>query len=205
MPKPGGMGGYIPPPSNLTLACIWALVFTWVRGEKVFEFWWRPFFFGPYLNSGKKESSKFGEDLFFWSSLNLFTWKNCGRSSSPQCWKQGKIGVKLQIIPPNAQQRSTPLAVNHLLVHSSPKNSLRSAKNVVFSLFCILVNRPIRGATAPPLATLLVSCQYFAAYCCRISTYVVYQFYFCKAIWMLLWPLSQMRWHLLVLSQGGYK
>ena len=30
---------------------------------------------------------------------------------SPQCWKSGKIGVKLQIIPPNAQQRSAPLLV----------------------------------------------------------------------------------------------
>ena len=42
-----------------------------------------------------------------------------------------------------------PLAINHFLVHSSPKNSLRSAKNVVFFLFCILVDMPIGGATAP--------------------------------------------------------
>ena len=87
---------------------------------------------------------------------------------------------KIASYTPNAQQRSAPLAVNHFLVHSSPKNSLRSAKNVVFSLFCILVDRPIRGATAPApypsplLATLLVSCQYFAAYCCRISTSAEY-------------------------------
>ena len=50
-----------------------------------------------------------------------------------------------------------------------------------------------------------VWCQYFAAYSCRIRTSVVYKFYFCKAIWMLLSPLSQMYWHLLVLSQGGHK
>ena len=30
------------------------------------------------------------------------------------------------------------------------KNSLRSAKNVVFSLFCILVDRPEEGTIAPP-------------------------------------------------------
>ena len=34
-------------------------------------------------------------------------------------------------------------ALNHFLVHSITKNSLRKAKNVVFSLFCILVDRPI--------------------------------------------------------------
>ena len=41
-------------------------------------------------------------------------------------------------------------ALNHVLVHSSPKTSLRSAKNVVFFLFCILVDRPMRGAKALP-------------------------------------------------------
>ena len=42
-------------------------------------------------------------------------------------------------------------ALNHVLVHSSPKTSLRSAKNVVFFLFCILVDRPMGGgAKAPP-------------------------------------------------------
>ena len=34
-------------------------------------------------------------------------------------------------------------AKNHFLVYTSAKNSLRSAKNVVFPLFCILVDRPI--------------------------------------------------------------
>ena len=36
-------------------------------------------------------------------------------------------------------------ALDHFLVHSSTKNSLRRAKNVVFSLFCILVDRPMGG------------------------------------------------------------
>ena len=32
-------------------------------------------------------------------------------------------------------------ALNHFLVHSSTNNSLRKDKNVVFSLFCILVEK----------------------------------------------------------------
>ena len=48
-------------------------------------------------------------------------------------------------------------ALNHILVHSSPKTSLISAKNVVFFLFCILVDRPMGGGEgkSPPLAALL--------------------------------------------------
>ena len=47
-------------------------------------------------------------------------------------------------------------ALNHILVHSSPKTSLISAKNVVFFLFCILVDRPMGGeGKSPPLAVLL--------------------------------------------------
>ena len=36
-------------------------------------------------------------------------------------------------------------ALNHFLVQSRAKESLRSAKNVVFSLFCILVGRSMGG------------------------------------------------------------
>ena len=39
-------------------------------------------------------------------------------------------------------------ALNHVLVHSSPKTSLRSAKHVVFFLICILVDRPMNGGGA---------------------------------------------------------
>ena len=50
--------------------------------------------------------------------------------------------------------------LNQFLVNSSAKNSLRRAKNVVFFLFCILVDRPMGRAIASPrtplpLATLL--------------------------------------------------
>ena len=41
-------------------------------------------------------------------------------------------------------------ALNHFLVNSSAKDSLRTAKNVVFFLFFILVDRPMGGAIAPP-------------------------------------------------------
>ena len=41
-------------------------------------------------------------------------------------------------------------ALNHCLVHSSTNNSLRKDKNVVFFLFCILVDRPMGGTMAPP-------------------------------------------------------
>ena len=44
-------------------------------------------------------------------------------------------------------------ALNHFLVNSCAKDSLGRAKNVVFFLFCILVDRPMGGN--PPPATLL--------------------------------------------------
>ena len=50
-------------------------------------------------------------------------------------------------------------ALNHFLVHSSAKSSLRRAKNVLFVLFSILVDRIMEEAIAPPappLATLLL-------------------------------------------------
>ena len=48
--------------------------------------------------------------------------------------------------------------LNHFLVNSSAKNSLKKAKNVIFFLFCILVDRPMEGIIAPasPMATLLL-------------------------------------------------
>ena len=42
-------------------------------------------------------------------------------------------------------------ALNHFLVNSSAKNSLKRAKNVVFSLFCILVDKSMRGGYSPRL------------------------------------------------------
>ena len=36
-------------------------------------------------------------------------------------------------------------ALNHFLVHSSAKNSLRRAKNLLFFLFCIFVDKPMGG------------------------------------------------------------
>ena len=41
-------------------------------------------------------------------------------------------------------------ALDHLLVHSRSKHCLRKTKNLVFSLFCILVDIP-KGGLQPPL------------------------------------------------------
>ena len=83
--NPGGWGIY--PPNNLTLACIWAQVSTWIRGKQVFHLWWRPFLLVFTWIRGKK-CSIFGEDLFF-VALHLICSpeKNRGRGPPPQCWK----------------------------------------------------------------------------------------------------------------------
>ena len=49
-------------------------------------------------------------------------------------------------------------ALNHFLVHSSPFNGIKSAKNIVFFSFCILTDMPMGGGCSPPrppLATAL--------------------------------------------------
>ena len=53
-----------------------------------------------------------------------------------------------------------------ILIHSSARNSLKSAKSVVFFLLCILVDMQMRGAIAPflprpPGNTLLSNFQPF--------------------------------------------
>ena len=58
-------------------------------GEKVPQFWWRPFFFGIPLNSGKK-CSIFGEELFFGLHLICSTEKNRSRGLSQPMLKIGK-------------------------------------------------------------------------------------------------------------------
>ena len=46
--------------------------------------------------------------------------------------------------------------LNHNLVHANAFNGLKSAKNVVFFSFCVLVDMPMGGGYSPaPLATLL--------------------------------------------------
>ena len=64
-------------------------------------------FFGLHLNSGKKSGS-FLVIFFFALHLICSPEKNRGRGSSPSMLK---IGKKLQIILPNAQQRFAPLVV----------------------------------------------------------------------------------------------
>ena len=55
--------------------------------------------------------------------------------------------------------------LNHYLIFSSAFNGLKSAKNVVFFSFCILFDMPMRGAIAPPLATLLNLTPYHRQLC----------------------------------------
>ena len=74
------------------------------------------FVFGPHLISGTKPHVSM--KTLFWSSLDLLksllnvchlihVKKKSGRASSPPMFK---IGVKLQIIAPNAQHKSVPLS-----------------------------------------------------------------------------------------------
>ena len=52
-----------------------------------------------------------------------------------------KMNCTLQPPPPPPRIYVLKDALNHFLVHSSAKDSFRSAKNMVLSLFCILVPR----------------------------------------------------------------
>ena len=102
----GGMGRYILPiiwlypPNNLSIVCICIPPIIWL---------WCAFERRSPLEFGEQSFLSLGEDLFFGLHFICSPEKNRGRGSSPQSWKQGKIGVKLQVISPNAQQRSAPL------------------------------------------------------------------------------------------------
>ena len=80
------------PYNNLTLVCIWAQVCTWIRGKK-----WSIccedlflFLFGLHLNSGKKSVPFLVKTSFFWSSLNLLTWKKSLSRFIPPMLKIGQ-------------------------------------------------------------------------------------------------------------------
>ena len=62
-----------------------------------------------YLNSGEKSVPFQVKTFFLVFTKFAYLKKSHGRDSSPPMLKIGKIGVKLQIIPPNAQQRFAPL------------------------------------------------------------------------------------------------
>ena len=95
------------PRNNLTLVCIWALVFTWIGGKslsslaKTFFFF---FFFGLHWNSGKKVFQFWWKPFFLVSSLNLLTWKkNRSRGSSPPMLKIVQNWGKIANYPPHPQ------------------------------------------------------------------------------------------------------
>ena len=62
--------------------------------------------------------------------------------------------------------------LNHYLVHSRAQNSLKSAKNVVFFPFCILVDISMGGGYSPPppLATLLAKNVVFSLFCILVGS-----------------------------------
>ena len=109
-----------------------------ISGKKLFNFWWRPFFWSS-LKYREKNFSIFGEELFF-----VFTWFAYLKKivvevhPPPQCWKSSKIGVKLQIIPLNAQQRSAPLTPSkkfgHLYCNTKDKLTKKGTVNLRFKL-----------------------------------------------------------------------
>ena len=68
--------------------------FTWFRGQKLFNFWWRP---------------------FFWSSLHLFTWKKKWPSFIHLMLKIGQYWGKIANYPPNAQHKSAPLVADTIV------------------------------------------------------------------------------------------
>ena len=84
------------------------------------------------------------------------TVRHPGFYTSDQIWlfMFGHFSKFLLICDFNLWQTSLPWiyvskdALNHFWVHSSAKNSLKRAKNVVFFLFCVLVDRLIEEAIA---------------------------------------------------------
>ena len=87
------------------------------------------FFFGLRLILGKKSVPFLVKTFFFGLHLNFLTWnlicspeKIVVEVHPPQCRKSGKIGVKLQIISPNAQQRFAPLDCSYIIVFPRQNN-----------------------------------------------------------------------------------
>ena len=125
--KPGGMGIY--PPNNLTafppIIWLWStsafprIIWLWSTSERWMmfgPFFWfsRDFgeknslifgvdlFFGLHLNSGRKTVQLAVKTFFsfFWSSLNLLTWKKSWSSFIPPMLKIGKNWGKIANYPP---------------------------------------------------------------------------------------------------------
>ena len=104
------------------------LVFTWIRGKKVF---------GLHLNSfGEKKCSISGEDLFFGLHFICSPEKSLGRGSSPQCWKQGKIAK----YPPQCSTKICTTAFHNVLLGFA--GLMLQWKRVVLTVKSIICARP---------------------------------------------------------------
>ena len=55
-----------------------------------------------------------------------------------------------KLASPLYQTHTSKYALNHFLVYSRAKDSLKSAKKVVFFLICILAGRPMKGIKPTP-------------------------------------------------------
>ena len=70
-----------------------------------------------------------------------------------------------KLVPPSPLINVLKYVLNHFLSPFQSKKQSQKCKNVVFSLFCILVGRPIGEPLPPPLlATLLVTAGIFFAH-----------------------------------------
>ena len=150
MPKSGG----IYPPNNLTVSppTIWVwsssasppIIWLWCASER-----------RSLLELGEKKCSIFGDDLFFRSSLNLLIWKKFWSRFIPPMLKQGKIGVKLQIIPPNAQQRFAPLQIRKLMKNADFCNFMNPVDLCAWTAFTNVINSSCKKRRRPTMNNLL--------------------------------------------------
>ena len=96
------------------------LVFTWIRGKKVFQFWWS-FFFGLHVNSWKKSVSFLAKTIFcFWSSLDLLTWRKWWLRFIPPMLRIGQNWGKVANYPPQCSTKICTPAFN------SPSSQVKS-------------------------------------------------------------------------------
>ena len=97
--RKGGMRIYIPP-NNLSIVCICIPPIIWL---------WCAFERRSPLQFGEQSFHSFGEDLIFWSSLYLLTWKKSWSRFIPPKLEIAQNWGKIANYPPNAQQRWAPL------------------------------------------------------------------------------------------------
>ena len=117
----------------------------WRSPEKYF---WRPFFFrrklapvSLVLGLGLEHSCPWPWEVLFSERLSL--------ALASDFFVSLALASSLGSSTPTLLNASK-VALNHVGVHVIAKNRLRSAKNVIFCLLCILVDRPMGGGGWTP-------------------------------------------------------